>query len=169
MEAEQRKHPRIDGGKGRKCRSTGGGPIGGADRRAEVQSKGKSADQRPNRRGESAERKSEAVQQARASNRRRGRSSGGWMEAARRRIPGAAAAALFSSSLSLLSFPPNLSILRAAGMGRTHAGGIRARFPPRSLPATLFSVRVQPILRPCSVHLDESDAKATTRAREATP
>jgi len=40
MEAEQRKHPRIDRGRGRKCRSTGGGPIGGADRRAEVQSKG---------------------------------------------------------------------------------------------------------------------------------
>ena len=46
-----------------------------------------------------------------------------------------------SLPLSLLSFPPNLSILRAAGMGRAHAGGIRARFPPRSLPATLFSAR----------------------------
>jgi len=104
MEAEQRKHPRIDGGRGRKCRSTDGGPIGGADRRAEVQSKGQIGGSEAQSEGESAERKSEAVQQARASNRRRGRSSDGWMEAARRRIPGAAAAALFSSSLSTL-FP----------------------------------------------------------------
>jgi len=168
MEAEQRKHPRIDGGRGRKCRSTGGGPIGGADRRAEVQSKGQIGGSEAQSEG----RIGGAEVRGRAAS--RSLESAAWKE--QRWLDGGGAPPdsrcccrrplLF---LSLLSFPPNLSILCAAGMGCAHAGGIRARFPPRSLPATLFSARAQPILRPCSVRLDESDAKVTTRAREATP
>jgi len=90
------------------------------------------------------------------------------MEAARRRIPGAAAADLFSSSLYSLSLPISRFCV-LLGWGAPTQEVYALDFPPRSLPATLFSARAQPILRPCSVRLDESDAKVTTRAREATP
>jgi len=89
------------------------------------------------------------------------------MEAARRRIPGAAAADLFSSSLYSLSLPiSRFCVLLGWGAPTREVYALdfpRARFPPPFFP------RAQPILRPCSVRLDESDAKATTRAREATP
>jgi len=89
------------------------------------------------------------------------------MEAARRRIPGAAAAALFPSSLYSLSLPiSRFCVLLGWGAPTQEVYALdfpRARFPPPFFP------RAQPILRPCSVRLDESDAKATTRAREATP
>jgi len=39
-----------------------------------------------------------------------------------------------SLPLSLLSFPPNLSILRAAGMGRAHAGGDAIITMPKGYP-----------------------------------
>lgn len=172
MEAEQRKHPRIDGGRGRRCRSTGGG----ADRRAEVQSegridgrrsnrRGKSADQRPNRRGKSAERKSEAVQQAGASNRRRGRSSDGWMEAARRRIPGATAAALFSSSLSTL-FPSHSLDFACCWDGARPRGRYTRSISPCALPATLFtSARSRFYVRAASASTNRTPRRRLGRVR----
>ena len=149
----------IDGRRSnRRGGSTGGGQIEGANRRIRGPIGGanrRSGSQRPCSKQEP----------------RIGGVEGAAMAGWRRRAAGFQVPLPPPSSLplSLLSFPPNLSILCAAGMGRAHAGGICARFPPRSLPATLFSARAQPILRPCSVRLDESDAKVTTRAREATP
>jgi hypothetical protein len=106
-EAEQRKKPPTDGGRGRRCGWTGGGPIEGANWR--------SGGRRPwsSRNPESA----------------------AWKE--QRRLDGGSALPdsrcchcplLFPY---LISFPPTLDLC-AAGMGRAREGGIRARFPARA-------------------------------------
>jgi len=168
MEAEQRKHPRIDGGRGRKCRSTGGGPIGGADRRAEVQSKGQIGGSEVQSEG----RIGGAEVRGRAAS--RSLESAAWKE--QRWLDGGGAPPdsrcrcrrpLLFLSLYSLSLPiSRFCVLLGWGAPTQEVYALdfpRARFPPPFFP------RAQPILRPCSVRLDESDAKATTRAREATP
>ena len=168
MEAEQRKHPRIDGGRGRKCRSTGGGPIGGADRRAEVQSKGQIGGSEAQSEG----RIGGAEVRGRAAS--RSLESAAWKE--QRWLDGGGAPpdsrcycrrpllflSLYSLSLPLSRFCVLL------GWGAPTREVYALDFPLRASRHP-FYLRAQPILRPCSVRLDESDAKATTRAREATP
>ena len=174
-----RKQPRIDGGVNLQVEASIGSR---AERRsgsgAAVEDGGAGADLQR----QSAEGATGGADRARASIRRRadGRSRGGRPEQRRtggRRAGCRRRAAEFQvllpppSSLPLSLYSLSLPISRFCvllGWGAPTLEVYALDFPLRASRHP-FSLRAQPILRPCSVRLDESDAKATTRAREATP